>query len=146
MCFDPQFEPLLEAAREATDTGIKACGIDVPLCEVGEAIQETMESYEVEIDGTTHKVQCIRNLNGHSMGPYQIHAGKSVPIVKGAKETLAARISRRPDKPAHPAMVHLRCRQVGTRRAWRRASFMPLRLSGRRAVATWLRISSAATT
>ena len=84
MCFDPQFEPLLEATREATNTGIKTAGIDVPLCEVGEAIQETMESYEVEIDGVTHPVKCVRNLNGHSMGPYQIHAGKSVPIVKGA--------------------------------------------------------------
>lgn len=24
----------------------------------------------------------IRNLNGHSIGPYRIHAGKTVPIVK----------------------------------------------------------------
>ena len=28
-------------------------------------------------------VKCVRNLNGHSIGQYQIHAGKSVPIVKG---------------------------------------------------------------
>ena len=41
-----------------------------------------MESYEVELDGRTHQVKCIRNLNGHSIGPYQIHAGKSVPIVR----------------------------------------------------------------
>ncbi|KAJ6735185.1 METHIONINE AMINOPEPTIDASE 2 [Salix purpurea] len=27
-------------------------------------------------------VKSIRNLNGHSIGPYQIHAGKSAPIVK----------------------------------------------------------------
>ena len=33
--FDPQFDPLLEAAREATNTGIKTAGIDVPLNEVG---------------------------------------------------------------------------------------------------------------
>lgn len=32
--FDPQFDPLLEAAREATNTGIKTAGIDVPLNEV----------------------------------------------------------------------------------------------------------------
>jgi len=41
-----------------------------------------MESYEVELDGKTHQVKCVRNLNGHSIAPYQIHAGKSVPIVK----------------------------------------------------------------
>ena len=29
------------------------------------------------------QVKPIRNLNGHSIAPYRIHAGKSVPIVKG---------------------------------------------------------------
>ena len=33
------------------------------------------------------QVKSIRNLNGHSIGPYQIHAGKSVPIVKGGEAT-----------------------------------------------------------
>lgn len=33
------------------------------------------------------QVKCVRNLNGHSIGPYQIHAGKSVPIVKGGEGT-----------------------------------------------------------
>lgn len=32
-------------------------------------------------------VKSIRNLNGHSIGSYQIHAGKSVPIVKGGEQT-----------------------------------------------------------
>jgi methionyl aminopeptidase len=86
--FNPRYDPLLEAVKEATETGIRTAGIDVRLCDVGEAIQEVMESYEVEIDGKTYPVQCIRNLNGHSIGPYQIHAGKSVPIVKGGGEYL----------------------------------------------------------
>lgn len=30
-------------------------GIDVRLCDVGEAIQEVMESYEVELNGTTYQ-------------------------------------------------------------------------------------------
>lgn len=30
-------------------------GIDVRLCDVGEAIQEVMESYEVELDGKTYQ-------------------------------------------------------------------------------------------
>ncbi|CBN76547.1 conserved unknown protein [Ectocarpus siliculosus] len=85
--FDPQFDPLLEAAREATNTGIRNAGIDVPLNEVGAAIQEVMESYEVEINGTTYPVKSVRNLNGHSIGPYEIHAGKNVPIVKGGDAT-----------------------------------------------------------
>ena len=31
--------------------------------------------------------KAIRNLNGHSIGPYRIHAGKTVPIVKGKQRT-----------------------------------------------------------
>ena len=46
-----------------------------------------MESYEVELDGKVFQVKSIRNLNGHSIGPYRIHAGKSVPIVKGGEAT-----------------------------------------------------------
>ena len=68
-------------------TGIRASGIDVRLCDVGEAIQEVMEANEIELDGKTHQVKCVRNLNGHSIAPYRIHAGKSVPIVKGGEAT-----------------------------------------------------------
>ena len=41
-----------------------------------------MESYEVEIKGKVHQVKTVRNLNGHSIDPYKIHGGKSVPCVK----------------------------------------------------------------
>lgn len=80
--FDPKYDKLLEAAREATNTGVKVSGIDMSLGEIGEAIQEVMESYEVELDGKIYPVKCIQNLNGHSIAPYIIHGGKSVPIVK----------------------------------------------------------------
>ena len=46
-----------------------------------------MESFEIELDGKVYPIKCCRNLNGHSIGPYQIHAGKSVPIVKGGECT-----------------------------------------------------------
>jgi hypothetical protein len=85
--FNPQFDPLVNAVKEATDMGIRTAGIDVRLCDVGEAVQEVMESHEVEINGKTFPVKCVRNLNGHSIAPYQIHAGKSVPIVKGGEAT-----------------------------------------------------------
>jgi len=87
--FNPVYDPLLESVREATDTGLRISGIDSRLCDIGEAIQETMESYELELGGKTYPIKAIRNLNGHSIGPYQIHAGKSVPIVKnGCEESL----------------------------------------------------------
>lgn len=85
LTFNNKYDKLLEAVRDATNTGIKTAGIDVRLCDIGEAIQEVMESYEVELDGKTYQVKAIRNLNGHSIGPYRIHAGKTVPIVKGGE-------------------------------------------------------------
>jgi len=87
MSFDPMYDNLLEAVREGTNTGIKEAGIDARMGEIGAAIQETMESYEVEINGETFPVKCIRNLNGHDIRQWQIHGGKSVPIVKSNDQT-----------------------------------------------------------
>ncbi|KAK4058416.1 Methionine aminopeptidase 2 [Microbotryomycetes sp. JL221] len=79
--FEPTYDNLLAAVKDATETGVKTAGIDVRMGEIGTAIQEVMESYEVEVNGKTLPVKSIRNLTGHSIAPYQIHAGKSVPIV-----------------------------------------------------------------
>ncbi|KAK6908483.1 methionine aminopeptidase, type II [Kwoniella mangroviensis CBS 8507] len=85
---DPSWDKLLEAVKDATNTGISEAGIDVRLCDIGERIQEVMESYEVEVNGKTYPVKSMTNLNGHSITPYSIHGargdlpGKSVPIVK----------------------------------------------------------------
>lgn len=104
LTFDPVYDNLLAAVKDATNTGVKVripccglykpilmpaqeAGIDVRMCDIGSAIQEVMESYEVEIGGTALPVKCIRNLNGHNINPYSIHGGKSVPIVKGGDQT-----------------------------------------------------------
>ncbi|XP_058820019.1 uncharacterized protein LOC131682513 [Topomyia yanbarensis] len=87
LSFNPKYDKLLEAVKDATNTGIREAGIDVRLCDIGAAIQEVMESYEVELEGKTYQVKSIRNLNGHSISPYRIHSGKTVPIVKGGETT-----------------------------------------------------------
>merc|ERR1712223_338437 len=88
LSFNEKYDPLVKAVREATETGIKHAGIDSRLCDVGAAIQEVMESHEIELDGKTYQVKSIRNLNGHSISPYQIHSGKTVPIIKGGETTI----------------------------------------------------------
>jgi methionyl aminopeptidase len=82
MSFDPMYDNLLAAVKDATNTGVKEAGIDVRLGELGGLIQEAMESYECEINGTTYPIKSIRNLTGHTILPYSIHGTKSVPIVK----------------------------------------------------------------
>lgn len=82
VAFNPTYDKLLEAVKDATNTGLREAGIDARLGEIGARIQETMESYEVEIKGKVYPVKVVRNLNGHSIDPYKIHAGKTVPCVK----------------------------------------------------------------
>lgn len=88
--FDPRYDNLVNAVKEATNAGIREAGIDVRLCDLGETIEEVtlyhlillsffiwvsyvqvMTSHEVELDGRTYTVKPIRNLNGHSIGPYR---------------------------------------------------------------------------
>jgi methionine aminopeptidase type II len=87
VAFNPMFDDLLLAVQDATDTGLKEAGIDVRLGDIGAAIQEVMESYEVVINGKTYPIKSVRNLCGHTIEPYKIHAGKSVPIVKKSDNT-----------------------------------------------------------
>ncbi|KAF5385349.1 hypothetical protein D9615_001202 [Tricholomella constricta] len=87
LTFDHNYDKLLEAVKAATDTGVREAGIDVRLGELGGLIQETMESYEVEIGGKVYPVKPIENLSGHSINPYQIHGGKSVLLVKNDDQT-----------------------------------------------------------
>lgn len=87
VAFNPKYDELLKAVREATNAGIREAGIDVRLCDIGEAIQEVMESHEIELDGKVYSIKSIRNLQGHLIGQYHIHGGKSIPIVKGGEAT-----------------------------------------------------------
>lgn len=87
VAFESKYDNLLKAVKEATNAGIREAGIDARVGEIGSVIQETMESFEVEIDGTTYPVKSIRNLTGHNILPYSIHGTKAVPIVKSNDQT-----------------------------------------------------------
>ncbi|KAL8243808.1 hypothetical protein R6Q59_010066 [Mikania micrantha] len=87
MTWDPKYDNLLAAVKDATNTGVREAGIDVRVGDIGAAIQEAMESYEIELDGKTYPIKSIRNLNGHDIVQGSIHGGKSVPIVKSSDQT-----------------------------------------------------------
>ena len=55
--------------------------------DVSAAIQEAMESYEVEIRGKTFPIKPVRNLSAHDIKPYRIHGGKSIPFVKNSDQS-----------------------------------------------------------
>jgi len=87
LTFEPTYDNLLEAVKAATNAGIQEAGIDARLGEVAGAIQETMESYEVEVGGKVYPVKAIENLSGHSIDLYKIHGKKSVLLVKNDDQT-----------------------------------------------------------
>jgi len=72
VCFDPVFDNLLLASKEATMTGIKLSGIDARFSDIGTAIQEVMDSYELELNGKVYKIRPVRNLCGHQIGRYHV--------------------------------------------------------------------------
>ena len=49
---------------------------------ISEAIQEVMESYEVELNRKIIPIKGIRNITGHNILRYKIHGDKQVPFVK----------------------------------------------------------------
>lgn len=57
------------------------------ISDVSAAIQEAMESYEVEIRGRTFPVKPVRNITAHDIKQYRIHGGKSIPFVKNSDQT-----------------------------------------------------------
>ncbi|KAK7414436.1 hypothetical protein QQX98_006715 [Neonectria punicea] len=87
MSFDPTYDNLLAAVKDATNTGIRNAGIDVRISDVSAAIQEAMESYEVEIHGKVYPVKPVRDLCGHDIKHYHIHGEKTIPFIKNSIQT-----------------------------------------------------------
>lgn len=87
VAFNPRYENLLLASKEATEAGIKALGVDVRVCDIGRIISEVMSSFEIEIDGKVLPVKAVENLNGHSIERFKIHAGISIPNINNNDHT-----------------------------------------------------------
>ncbi len=64
---------LILCGREAVATGLKHCGIDAVLGEIGGEIQEVVESYGFKT---------CWDLSGHSIMPYRVHGKKAVPNIR----------------------------------------------------------------
>lgn len=79
--FDPKYDILATAVREATYTGIKNIGVDVNIGEWGKQIQEVMESYEITFDNKIYPIKSITNLGGHNIVKGIIHGGIFLPTV-----------------------------------------------------------------
>ncbi len=72
--FDDQREEekrhMIDISKRATMIGVNMCRVDARLSEIGEEIEEYVES---------KGYRTFKELCGHSIAPYIIHAGKAVP-------------------------------------------------------------------
>ena len=80
--YQSEYNPLLDASKEAVNNVIKNMGCDMLISELSQIAEETVKSYEVEINGKILPILPIDNLTGHSIDQWNIHSGKYVPSVK----------------------------------------------------------------
>ncbi len=72
VCYDPQFDNLVQAAEDALSNAMSMIKIGVKASDVGRTIEKTIKQYGCKP---------IVNLSGHSLDQYTIHAGKSIPNI-----------------------------------------------------------------
>ncbi|EAY19162.1 Clan MG, family M24, aminopeptidase P-like metallopeptidase [Trichomonas vaginalis G3] len=86
-CFDPRFDPLIEASKQATETAVKMAGPEARISEIAAQIEEVITSYSIELNGKTIPLKPVYNLTGHQLGKYIIHCGKSIPLTNRSHTT-----------------------------------------------------------
>jgi len=72
ICFNPEYEDLVQTAEEALEEAVKLIRPGLPISRFGRAVQKVIKS---------RGYKPVSNLTGHQIGRYLIHAGKSLPNV-----------------------------------------------------------------
>jgi methionyl aminopeptidase len=72
LCFNPEYESLVETAEQALKTAIENIRPEISTSKLGAIIEKTIKS---------RGFKPISNLTGHQVGRYLVHAGTSIPNV-----------------------------------------------------------------
>jgi methionyl aminopeptidase len=79
VALNPDHEDLVKASEEATKVAIKMMRPGAKLNTIGALIEDTIKGYGFEP---------IKQLSGHQLNEYELHAEKQVPCVSGKSEVL----------------------------------------------------------
>jgi len=79
MHFDEKYDEFIKISKDVTNFAVKQCGPDAILGEIGKEIEEYVHSCQLEIDNKIIPLKTMRDLSGHLISKYTIHAGKAVP-------------------------------------------------------------------
>jgi methionyl aminopeptidase len=77
--FNPVYEEFINISKNLTDYAVSLCAPDAVLGDIGALIEEYTTSKEIIIDNKTYSLKTMRDLSGHAISTYEIHAGKAVP-------------------------------------------------------------------
>ena len=72
VCYNPQYDGMVQAAKDALQNAMSMIKIGVKASDVGRTIEKTIKQLGFKP---------IANLSGHSLDQYTIHAGKSIPNI-----------------------------------------------------------------
>jgi methionyl aminopeptidase len=72
VCYDPQYDGLVQTAESALEKAMSMVKVGVKVSDIGRAIETTIKQMGFKP---------IANLSGHSLDKYTIHAGKTIPNV-----------------------------------------------------------------
>ena len=72
VCYNPQYDTLVQAAEEALNKAMSMVRIGVKASDIGRVIESTIKQMGLKP---------IANLSGHSLEQYTIHAGKTIPNI-----------------------------------------------------------------
>ena len=72
VCYDPQYDGLVQTAEEALEKAMSMAKVGVKASDIGRAIETTIKQ---------KGFKPIANLSGHSLDQYTIHAGKTIPNI-----------------------------------------------------------------
>jgi methionyl aminopeptidase len=72
VCYDPEFDGLVQAAEDALANAMSMVKVGVKASDIGRTIETTIKQMGYKP---------IANLSGHSLEQYTIHAGKSIPNI-----------------------------------------------------------------
>lgn len=79
--FDSKYDKFIQISKDITNYAVSLSGPDVILGELGNDIEEYIKSKEIEIDNKTFQLKTMKDLSGHLISKYEIHAGKAVPNI-----------------------------------------------------------------
>ena len=73
--FNPEYDILNIATKDALNSALKIVGIDSNINDVSSIIEEVITSYEIFYKNKTHTLKVIDDCGGHCIKQYNIHGG-----------------------------------------------------------------------